>query len=95
MFTLSLNLLRSQTYQHCMYMFSTLHVSYSGYKISTGDHIDVIHEKWWGDYQHLEYNHSYIQWLFPIRERGLNMYADELQLHEAEVKRISNMMIAT
>ena len=40
------------------------------------------------DHDHLEYNHNYIQWLFPIREQGLNMYADMLQLHEAEVSRI-------
>ena len=65
---------------------STLLASYSGYKISIGDFIDVIHKKWWGKHEHLECNHSYIQWLFPIRERGLNMHADELQLHEAEVR---------
>ena len=65
-----------------------------GCTISTGDYIDVIHKKWWGKHDHLEYNHSYIQWLFPIRERGLNMYADELQLHEAEVKRIFSTVMA-
>ena len=55
--------------------------------ISTGDFINNIHDEWWGDYNHLEWNHSYIQWLFPIRERGLNMHAQELQLHEAKVSR--------
>ena len=57
--------------------------------ITAGDYIDVIHEKWWGDYQLLEYNHSYIQWLFPIREQGLNMHAEVLQLHEAKVSAIT------
>ena len=57
--------------------------------ISVSDFIDFIQ---WGDYEHLEYNHSYIQWLFPFREQGLNMYAERLQLHEAEVKRTSHMM---
>eukprot|EP01062_Namystynia_karyoxenos_P062364 TRINITY_DN5525_c0_g2_i3.p1 TRINITY_DN5525_c0_g2~~TRINITY_DN5525_c0_g2_i3.p1 ORF type:complete len:429 (+),score=111.27 TRINITY_DN5525_c0_g2_i3:101-1288(+) len=36
-----------------------------------------------GDYDWLEWDHSYIQWLFPIREQGLNWQAQELQLHEA------------
>jgi hypothetical protein len=35
----------------------------------SGDLIDVIHDKWWGDYKKLERHHSYIQWLFPLRER--------------------------
>ena len=78
----------------CTNSFHLLLLSQSGCIISTGDFIDVIHKKWWGKHEHLEYNHSYIQWLFPIRERGLNMYADELQLHEAEVKRILSMVMA-
>eukprot|EP01064_Diplonema_japonicum_P008435 TRINITY_DN1587_c1_g2_i1.p1 TRINITY_DN1587_c1_g2~~TRINITY_DN1587_c1_g2_i1.p1 ORF type:complete len:299 (+),score=71.44 TRINITY_DN1587_c1_g2_i1:58-897(+) len=45
--------------------------------------IEEIHEDWWGQYRKLEWNHGYIQWLFPIREQGLNFRADELQLHEA------------
>ncbi|XP_065902215.1 opioid growth factor receptor-like protein 1 isoform X2 [Dysidea avara] len=49
-----------------------------------GDYIDNIHELWWGNYNHLEWDHSYIGWLFPIREKGLNMHAHELQLHEAK-----------
>jgi hypothetical protein len=32
--------------------------------------IDELHEKWWGDYEALEREHGYIQWLFPIREDG-------------------------
>ncbi|KAL4224936.1 hypothetical protein ACF0H5_015632 [Mactra antiquata] len=49
-----------------------------------GDYIDKIHANWWGDYRRLEIHHGYIQWLFPIRESGLNMHAQELQLHEIE-----------
>ncbi|KAJ9454614.1 opioid growth factor receptor (ogfr) region protein [Diplonema papillatum] len=37
-----------------------------------------------GAYDWLEYDHSYIQWLFPIREPGLNPSAQELQKFEAE-----------
>ncbi|XP_046567301.1 opioid growth factor receptor-like protein 1 isoform X2 [Haliotis rubra] len=49
-----------------------------------GDKIDVIHKKWFGDYDRLESHHGYIQWLFPIRENGMNYYAQELQVKEAE-----------
>ena len=57
--------------------------------ITIGNFIDIIHKDWWGNYQLLEYNHSYIQWLFPIREQGLNMYAEVLQPHEAEVQGVT------
>jgi hypothetical protein len=49
-----------------------------------GDYIDQIHKKWKFQYDLLEEHHGYIQWLFPIRESGLNWHAQELQLHEAE-----------
>ncbi|XP_025086132.1 opioid growth factor receptor-like protein 1 [Pomacea canaliculata] len=49
-----------------------------------GDFIDNIHKKWWGDYDLLERHHGYIQWLFPIRESGMNWQAQELQMHEAK-----------
>ena len=52
---------------------------------SLGDYIDKIHMEWKGNYEWLERHHGYIQWLFPIRERGLNWQAQELQLHEIEV----------
>jgi hypothetical protein len=53
-----------------------------------GNYIDTIHEPaelggWFGDFELLEQHHGYIQWLFPIRENGMNMRAQELQLHEA------------
>ncbi|XP_022096474.1 opioid growth factor receptor-like protein 1 [Acanthaster planci] len=49
-----------------------------------GTYIDVMHEHWFGDYSLLEEHHGYIQWLFPIREKGMNWQSQELQLHEAE-----------
>src|SRR5437762_640454 len=49
-----------------------------------GNKIEDIHKKWWGKYELLEEHHGYIQWLFPIREPGLNGYAEPLQLHEAK-----------
>ncbi|XP_033752383.1 opioid growth factor receptor-like protein 1 [Pecten maximus] len=47
-----------------------------------GDYIENIHENWWGNFRLLESHHGYIQWLFPIRESGMNFYSQELQLHE-------------
>ncbi|XP_078410936.1 uncharacterized protein LOC144688354 isoform X2 [Cetorhinus maximus] len=38
-----------------------------------------------GNYDLLERNHSYIQWLFPLREPGMNWYAKELTSHEIEL----------
>ena len=40
---------------------------------------------WKGDYRRLEFLHGYIQWLFPIRERGVNWDAQPLQAHEITV----------
>jgi len=52
--------------------------------IPDGGLVEFIHEKWWGRYNWLEMHHGYIQWLFPIREHGLNSYAQPLQQHEAK-----------
>ncbi|XP_006821062.1 uncharacterized protein LOC102805320 [Saccoglossus kowalevskii] len=49
-----------------------------------GDYIDNIHKYWWGKYDKLESHHGFIQWIFPIRESGMNSQAQELQLHEAK-----------
>ncbi|XP_071795841.1 opioid growth factor receptor-like protein 1 [Asterias amurensis] len=49
-----------------------------------GDFIDDIHKHWFGDYSRLEEHHGYIQWLFPIREQGMNWKSQELQQHEAK-----------
>ncbi|GAA5909305.1 uncharacterized protein JCM6883_005838 [Sporobolomyces salmoneus] len=35
-----------------------------------------------GNWDELEYNHSFVQWLFPIREQGVNYQAQPLELHE-------------
>ncbi|KAK3512925.1 hypothetical protein QTP70_028992 [Hemibagrus guttatus] len=47
-----------------------------------GVYIDDFHKHWFGDYHNLEYVHSYIQWLFPIQEKGLNFASRELSLTE-------------
>ncbi|KAI0373711.1 hypothetical protein BV20DRAFT_962288 [Pilatotrama ljubarskyi] len=44
--------------------------------------IDELHERWWTDYDKLEYKHGYIQWLFPLQEYGMNYEAQPLQKHE-------------
>jgi len=52
-----------------------------------GDLIDKIHKKWFGKYELLERHHGYIQWLFPIRENGMNFESQKLQPHEAKAMR--------
>jgi len=52
--------------------------------IPDGDYIDNIHESWKGKYNRLEIHHGYIQWLFPIREHGMNSECQPLQLHEIQ-----------
>ncbi|XP_078069413.1 opioid growth factor receptor-like protein 1 [Mustelus asterias] len=47
-----------------------------------GVYINEILTKWKGDYDKLEHNHTYIQWLFPLREPGLNWHAEELTAEE-------------
>ncbi|TNN65426.1 Opioid growth factor receptor-like protein 1 [Liparis tanakae] len=47
-----------------------------------GIYVEEILTKWRGDYDKLEHNHTYIQWLFPLREQGLNFYAHELTQEE-------------
>ncbi|ODN76051.1 hypothetical protein L202_05996 [Cryptococcus amylolentus CBS 6039] len=37
------------------------------------------------DWRHLEWDHGYIQWFFPIREHGVNPRAQPLEVHEIEV----------
>ncbi|CAN0115625.1 unnamed protein product [Lampetra planeri] len=46
--------------------------------------IEEILTDWFSDYEQLEWNHSYIQWLFPIREQGMNPYAAVLTKEEIE-----------
>ncbi|XP_067856300.1 opioid growth factor receptor-like protein 1 isoform X2 [Heptranchias perlo] len=40
---------------------------------------------WKGEYELLERNHSYIQWLFPLREPGMNWHAKELTRQEIKL----------
>ena len=48
----------------------------------SGDFIDNIHNTWFGDYDQLEIHHGFIQWIFPIREEGVNFQASRLHKHE-------------
>lgn len=59
---------------------------YSNKRISepNGDYIDNIHKNWFGKYDLLEKHHGYIQWLFPIRETGVNCLAQILYPHESK-----------
>ncbi|KAL4625045.1 opioid growth factor receptor-like protein 1 isoform X2 [Arapaima gigas] len=50
--------------------------------VPDGVYIEEILTQWRGDYEKLENNHTYIQWLFPLREQGLNFYAQELTQDE-------------
>ncbi|XP_067286882.1 opioid growth factor receptor-like protein 1 [Pseudorasbora parva] len=50
-------------------------------------HIDEFHKEWRGDYRLLENCHSYIQWLFPIQERGVNWDAHVLTKKEIKAFR--------
>ncbi|GAA5966802.1 hypothetical protein JCM3765_004275 [Sporobolomyces pararoseus] len=46
-----------------------------------------------GNFKELEFNHNFIQWLFPIREQGVNYQAKPLELHEiTELKKDSKAM---
>lgn len=47
-----------------------------------GDFIDGLHDTWYGKYGKLEAHHGYIQWIFPIREHGMNSQSQKLQPHE-------------
>ncbi|TRY83073.1 hypothetical protein DNTS_013535 [Danionella cerebrum] len=50
--------------------------------VPDGIYIEEILTTWRGDYEKLEHNHTFIQWLFPLREQGLNFYAQELTQDE-------------
>lgn len=47
-----------------------------------GGLVEDIHRRWMHDYDLLERHHGYIQWIFPIREHGMNYQAKPLQRHE-------------
>nr|XP_023693891.1 opioid growth factor receptor-like protein 1 [Paramormyrops kingsleyae] len=46
--------------------------------------IEAFHKEWKTDYKRLERVHSYIQWLFPLREPGVNYMASELTKKEIQ-----------
>ncbi|KFQ43012.1 Opioid growth factor receptor, partial [Nestor notabilis] len=46
--------------------------------------IETLLESWWDNYEVLEENHSYIQWLFPLREPGMNWHAKPLTCREIQ-----------
>ncbi|XP_049725676.1 opioid growth factor receptor [Elephas maximus indicus] len=52
--------------------------------LPNGCFIEEILQDWRDDYDLLEDNHSYIQWLFPLREPGVNWHAKPLTLKEIE-----------
>ncbi|MBN3320838.1 OGRL1 protein, partial [Atractosteus spatula] len=56
--------------------------------VPDGIYVEEILNKWKGDYEKLEHNHTYIQWLFPLREQGLNFHAQELT--QDEIKEFQN-----
>ncbi|XP_052397085.1 opioid growth factor receptor [Carassius gibelio] len=52
--------------------------------------IEMFHTEWKTDYKRLERVHSYIQWLFPLREPGVNYMAAELTTKEIQAFRESD-----
>ncbi|KAE8298037.1 Opioid growth factor receptor [Larimichthys crocea] len=59
---------------------------YLGHEPSVPDgvYIHTFHDVWLGDYQRLEYVHTYIQWLFPLQEPGMNYQASPLTKEEIQ-----------
>lgn len=54
-----------------------------------GVFIETLLSSWVDKYETLEENHSYIQWLFPLRERGMNWRAKPLTCQEIQAFRKS------
>ncbi|XP_036415691.1 opioid growth factor receptor-like protein 1 [Colossoma macropomum] len=52
-----------------------------------GVSIEEFHKKWYHDYSRLEWVHSYIQWLFPIQEQGMNYDSQPLTPEEIKLFR--------
>ncbi|XP_004644253.1 opioid growth factor receptor isoform X2 [Octodon degus] len=57
--------------------------------LPNGCFVEDILQNWKDNYELLEDNHSYIQWLFPLREPGVNWHAKPLTLQEVEAFRSS------
>ncbi|XP_072772985.1 opioid growth factor receptor isoform X1 [Taeniopygia guttata] len=54
-----------------------------------GVNIETLLSSWGDKYETLEENHSYIQWLFPLREHGMNWRARPLTCQEIQAFRKS------
>ncbi|XP_029357312.1 opioid growth factor receptor-like isoform X2 [Echeneis naucrates] len=65
-----------------------------GTRISSpdGQYIKDFHNGWKGNYDALEEVHTFIQWLFPLQEPGVNFYAKELT--KEEIKKFLSSRIA-
>ncbi|XP_078140020.1 uncharacterized protein LOC139925933 [Centroberyx gerrardi] len=67
---------------------------YLGHRPSSPDSIS-IHEfhssEWYGNYDKLERVHTFIQWLFPLQEPGVNYQASELTKEEIEAFLVSDL----
>lgn len=63
---------------------------YLGLRSSSPDgvYINDFHTQWYGEYNTLEYVHTYIQWLFPLQEPGMN--CDARTLTKAEIEEFLN-----
>eukprot|EP00928_Gymnodinium_smaydae_P066959 TRINITY_DN49905_c0_g1_i1.p1 TRINITY_DN49905_c0_g1~~TRINITY_DN49905_c0_g1_i1.p1 ORF type:complete len:289 (+),score=29.06 TRINITY_DN49905_c0_g1_i1:35-901(+) len=63
------------------------------------DFIDTIHQDWKGKYDLLERHHSWVQWLFPIREQGVNRDSQPLTCAERDAimedKQCTQRMLAS
>ncbi|XP_073437027.1 opioid growth factor receptor isoform X2 [Dendrobates tinctorius] len=55
-----------------------------------GLYIEELLKDWKDDYNTLERNHSYIQWLFPLREYGMNSCAKPLTQSEIKLMKEDN-----
>uniref|UniRef100_A0A665VIG5 Opioid growth factor receptor-like 2 n=1 Tax=Echeneis naucrates TaxID=173247 RepID=A0A665VIG5_ECHNA len=60
--------------------------------ISSRQYIKDFHNGWKGNYDALEEVHTFIQWLFPLQEPGVNFYAKELT--KEEIKKFLSSRIA-
>ncbi|XP_028308352.1 opioid growth factor receptor [Gouania willdenowi] len=64
---------------------NNLHFYLNKFPSSPDDiYIESFLKEWKNDYKRLERVHSYIQWLFPLREPGVNYMASELTKKEIE-----------
>uniref|UniRef100_A0A3Q2DWX6 Opioid growth factor receptor (OGFr) conserved domain-containing protein n=1 Tax=Cyprinodon variegatus TaxID=28743 RepID=A0A3Q2DWX6_CYPVA len=51
---------------------------------SSGFTINEFHQYWYGNYEKLERVHTFIQWLFPLQEPGMNYQAKTLTKKEIQ-----------